>query len=553
LPYVPYFPDFLFIFILTMKTNLLFLYAIGLLLLTPYASEAQDIKKVNTEKIKVSLEKRISSDPDTESFIIINEIQEWNPEETAVIICDMWDEHWCKGAAARVAEMAPFMNNVVSIVREKGILIVHAPSSCMDYYKDHPARKQGQKYESKNAKSLISNDLLDSEKGAVWPIDQKDGGCDCDPPCKQGQPWTKQIDLIEIKNQDVISDSGIEIAGLFQAKGIKNVILMGVHENMCVIGRPFGLRNMIRLGMNVVLMRDLTDTMYNSKQWPVVSHFTGTSLMTEYIEKYVCPSMVSSDFTGQKQFRFKDDNRPVIVFIIAENEYHANQTLPEFAHELLLTEGVNCEFALGKPVYTGEGIHNLENLQILKDADLAVIQVRRRALPSKQMLLIKEYANSGKPVLGLRTASHAFDANKVVPDEKGKASGFLDQWPEFDQDVLGGNYQGHYGTLKTEIVFSIVPGMENHPLLKGVPPDDFKSPVAPLYSLYKNRPLRSSNIQVLLSGKIPGKLPEPVLWINNREKGKVIYTSMGHWEDWKIERFRRIMFNAVDYLLYNEN
>jgi hypothetical protein len=110
---------------------------------------------------------------------------------------------------------------------------------------------------------------------------------------------------------------------------------------MCVIGRSFGLRNMVRLGMNVVVMRDLTDTMYNSKQWPVVSHFTGTSLMTEYIETYVCSSMVSCDFTGQKQFRFKNDNRQIIAFIIAENEYQANQTLPEFAHGLLLTRDVH--------------------------------------------------------------------------------------------------------------------------------------------------------------------------------------------------------------------
>ena len=72
-----------------------------------------------------------------------------------------------------------------------------------------------------------------------------------------------------------------------------------------------------------------------------------------------------------------------------------------------------------------------------------MIQVRRRALPSEQMALIKEYANSGKPVLGLRTASHAFNANQVVPNPDaalaagtGKVSEFLDQWPEFDKDVL---------------------------------------------------------------------------------------------------------------------
>ena len=527
-----------------------------LLLITSNLTIVYAQKRENVQMMRLSFQKRALSDTDKEPFIVMNELQEWNPKETAIIICDMWNEHWCKGATERVTEIAPFMNSVVSIARNKGVLVVHAPSSCMDYYKNHPARKLGQKYQSKKAKGLISNDLLESEKGAVWPVDQKDGGCDCTPECKQGHPWTSQIDLIEIQNQDAISDSGIEIAGLFQARGIKNVILMGVHENMCVIGRPFGLRNMVRLGMNVVVMRDLTDTMYDSKEWPVVSHFTGTSLMTEYIETYVCPSIVSSDFTGQKQFRFKEDTRPIVAFIIAENEYHANQSLPAFAHDLLLTKGVNCEFALGKEEYKEPNLHNIENLQILNDADLAVIFVRRRALSSEQMSLIKGYVNRGNPVLGLRTASHAFDANKVVPntgggvvDATGKVPEFLGQWPEFDQDVLGGNYQGHYGTMKEGIVFSVVPGMENHPLFKGVSPDDFTGPVAPLHTLYRNRPLRSSNIQVLLLGTIPEKPVEPVLWINDRGKGKVIYTSLGHWEDWKIEKFRQIMFNTVDFLL----
>jgi len=468
----------------------------------------------------------------------------------------MWDKHWCAGATDRVAEMAPVINNVITIAREKGVLIVHAPSDCIDYYKNYPGRKLAQKYKSKKAESLICSDKLDSEKDAVWPIDQSDGGCDCSPECKQGNPWFHQIDAIQITENDAISDDGAEIAGLFNKKGIKNVILMGVHTNMCVIGRSFGLRNMSRLGMNVVLMRDLTDTMYDSKQWPKVSHFTGNSLINEYIETYVCPTMVSTDFTGDKQFRFKNDQRPLIAFVIAENEYHANQTLPEFAHELLLKTEVNCEFALGKPIYTGEGIHNIENLQILKDADLTVIFVRRRALPTEQMKLVKEYANSGKPILGIRTTSHAFSANGSVTNKTGDATSakekepeLLLQWPEFDEEVLGGNYQGHYGTMEVGTVFSIVPGMENHPLFKGVAPADFTGPVVPLNSLYENRPLRNTDVQVLLLGTIPEKPVEPVLWINNRENGKVIYTSMGHWEDWKMEQFRKIMFNAVDYLL----
>jgi nicotinamidase-related amidase/type 1 glutamine amidotransferase len=539
------------------KSRLLLLFLVSFF--TASISVQAQKKNDVVQKMKMSLQKRIPSDLDPGAFKIVNEIQEWNPKETAIIICDMWNVHWCKGATERVGELAPFMNNVVAIARDKGVLIVHAPSSCMPFYEKHPARKLAQKYNSKNNQALIGKaEELPSEKGAVWPIDQEDGGCDCATECKQGSFWTQQIDKIEIKDQDAISDSGVEVAGLFKARGIKNVILMGVHENMCVINRPFALRSMVRLGMNAVVMRDLTDTMYDSKELPVVSHFTGNSLMTEYIEKYIAPSIVSSDLTGQKQFRFKDDKRPLVAFVIADNEYHANQSLPQFAHDLLLTKGVNCEFALGKPVVTGVGIHNIENLQILNDADLAVIFVRRRALPSEQMNLLKEFVNKGKPVLGIRTASHAFDAQRNVPREGGsvvasteKVAEQLAQWPEFDQEVLGGNYQGHYGNMKEGIVFTVAPGMENHQLLKGVSPEGFVGPVAPSESLYKNRPLRSDDIQVLLLGTIPRHPAEPVLWINNRENGKVIYTSLGHWDHWKIDGFRNLMFNSVGYLLKN--
>jgi len=503
----------------------------------------------NGPALKISMQKRLPSDLEKGSWYIASEIQEWKSAETAIIVCDMWDQHWCKGAAARVAEMAPFMNDVISIARKKGVLIVHAPSECMAFYKDHPARKLGQKYKSKKAISLISGDKLVSEKDAVWPVDQSDGGCDCSPECKQGPPWpwTRQIDLIEISDIDAISDSGAEIGGLFYQKGIKNVILMGVHTNMCVIGRSFGLRNMVRLGMNVVLMRDMTDTMYDSKQWPNVIHFTGNSLINEYIETYVCPTIVSTDFTGKKQFRFKDDNRPIVAFITAEGEYNSNLTLPKFAHELLLTKGVNCEFAIGKPEEKGNDRHNIENLQILEDADLAVFFIRRRGLEPGKMALIKNYINSGKPVLGIRTASHAFDPQIKAEHSNAFLSG-LDKWPEFDEEILGGNYHDHYGSGKEVTVASIVPGMENHPLFKGVSPDVFTSSS----SLYKNRPLRSEKAQVLLLGTIPGQQSEPLLWINNTGKNMVIYTSLGSVLDWQNESFRQIMKNSVSYLLKSE-
>jgi nicotinamidase-related amidase len=499
----------------------------------------------NLSTLRLSMQKRLPSDIEKGSFFIANETVEWESSETAIIICDMWDKHWCKGASARVAEMAPLLNNVVSVARKRGVLIVHAPSECMAFYKNHPARKLGQKYNGKKALSLISNDKLQSEKDAVWPVDQSDDGCDDTPECKQGPPypWTRQIDLIEMSDNDAISDSGAEIWGLFNQRGIKNVILMGVHTNMCVIGRSFGLRNMVRLGMKVVLMRDMTDTMYDSKQFPNVNHFTGNSLVNEYIETYVCPTIVSSDLTGKKQFRFKDDTRPIVAFLTAESEYNSNLTLAKFAHELLLTKGVNCEFAIGKPTELGDDRHNMENLQILEDADLALFYVRRRGLPPEKMAMIKSYIDRGKPVLGLRTASHAFDP-QIKPEQSNTYLTGLAKWPEFDAEILGGNYKGHFSNTAVTTI-SVVPGMESHPVLKDVSLEGFTSSDG----IYKNQFLRSANAQVLLFGTITGQPLQPMLWINNTGKNNVIYTSMGSVRDWQNESFRRIIINSVSYLL----
>jgi hypothetical protein len=82
---------------------------------------------------------------------------------------------------------------------------------------------------------------------------------------------------------------------------------------MCVLGRPFAIRQMVRLGKNVALMRDMTDTMYNPERPPGVSHFEGTDLMVAHVEKYWCPSFTSSDITGKPPFRFKEDARASVT------------------------------------------------------------------------------------------------------------------------------------------------------------------------------------------------------------------------------------------------
>jgi nicotinamidase-related amidase len=231
----------------------------------------------------------------------------------------MWDDHWCKSAAGRVVELAGPMNELVKTARAKGVFIIHSPSSVVSFYKDTPQRKRAE--QAPFAKPPVP--LSTSERwGTAWcwpdparesdlPIDDSDMGCDCAVKCQIREAWTRQISSIQIADADAITDNGQETYNLLHARDVDNVILMGVHLNMCVLGRPFGIRQMVKIGKNVALIRDMTDTMYNPARKPKVNHFEGTDLVVQHVEKLWCPSFLSSNITGKRDFRFKDDPRPL--------------------------------------------------------------------------------------------------------------------------------------------------------------------------------------------------------------------------------------------------
>lgn len=220
----------------------------------------------------------------------------WDPKKTAVIICDMWNQHWCQGATERVGEMVPQVNKLIGALRAKGTLIIHAPSDTMEFYKDWPQRKRAMEAPKAEAPSNVTQWCnLDSKDEGPLPIDDSDGGCNCTPQCPGGGPWKSQHTGIEIAAEDAVSDSGEECFNLMAQRGIENLFILGVHTNMCVLGRSFGIRSMVRAGKHVLLVRDLTDTMYNHRMPPFVQHHRGTELVVEHIEKYWCPTATSDD------------------------------------------------------------------------------------------------------------------------------------------------------------------------------------------------------------------------------------------------------------------
>lgn len=240
-----------------------------------------------------------------DDFRVIEETVQWNASETVIIICDMWADHPCKLAAMRVARMAPRMNEVISLARDQGVAIIHAPSSGVTHYEDTPYRAR-----MKNARPAMPSVpiqgwcYLNADHEGPWPIvdDVKRGealvtGCD-DPEAMPHIPTDRhQHPDIDIIGYDGISDSGQEIFNFLEQEHRKNIVLMGVHTNMCVLGRPFGIRQQKYLGKNVVLCRDLTDALYDPRDKPYVSHARGLELVVEHIEKYWCPSILGDCLT----------------------------------------------------------------------------------------------------------------------------------------------------------------------------------------------------------------------------------------------------------------
>ena len=209
--------------------------------------------------------------------------------KTAIVICDMWDAHWSRGASERVDAMVARMNVVVTAARAKGVHIIHAPSDTLDFYAGTPARQRALEAPAVSPPPELMHD------DPPLPIDDSDEGSDTGEPTPF-HAWSRQHAALAIDHDlDAISDDGSEVYNLLKIWAVRQVLLMGVHTNMCILNRSFGIKQMVRRRVPIALVRDLTDAMYNPARAPYVSHSEGTQLVIGYIERFWCPSITSGD------------------------------------------------------------------------------------------------------------------------------------------------------------------------------------------------------------------------------------------------------------------
>jgi len=215
--------------------------------------------------------------------------------------------------------------------------------------------------------------------------------------------------------------------------------------------------------------------------------------------------------------------------VMAEDEYQTERTLPKFALEQL-----GRDFRVSYVFGSDTDKNDIPGLEVLNEADVAVISVRRRTPRAEQLARVRKYVQAGKPVVGIRTACHAFFIRNQAPPA-GCA-----EWPEFDPQVFGGNYTGHHGN-KLLATIRIAEGAAENALLSGIAKERFTTSG----SLYKVSPLLAGTT-VLMKGRIEGQPEEPVAWTFPRaDGGRSFYTSLGHIADFENPSFVRLLRNAI--------
>lgn len=256
-----------------------------------------------------------------------------------------------------------------------------------------------------------------------------------------------------------------------------------------------------------------------------------------------------------------------VVLISGDEEYRSEEALTQLAKILAKHHGFDCTVLYAIDPDTGtispNVTTNIPGLEALRKADLMVIATRFRNLPDEQMKEIDDYLRAGKPVVGMRTATHGFN----IPKDRAYAhygnnyKGEKKEWADgFGRLVLGEkwiNHHGHHGAESTRGL--VAPGAEKHPILRGIADGDIWGPT----DVYGVRlPLPGDSAPLVLGQVLAGMKPDsppvegakndpmmPVAWtktysIDGGPSGRVFTTTMGSSTDMSSEGMRRLLVNG---------
>lgn len=256
-----------------------------------------------------------------------------------------------------------------------------------------------------------------------------------------------------------------------------------------------------------------------------------------------------------------------VVLIAGDEEYRSEELMPQLAKILSAHHGMNCTVLFSQDPETGKIDPNqsshIPGLHRLQDADLMVIATRFRSLPAEQMKPIVDYLEAGKPVIGLRTATHAFNLPADHPYAKYSWSYGGEDYPQgFGRQVLGETWIAHHGKHGSESTRGIVADRD-HPIARGIADGDIWGPT----DVYTVRlPLSGDGHVVFLGAILTGMNADdtvvqddrndpmmPIGWTRTANGARVFTSTMGAASDFANAGVRRMIVNAAYWCLSLED
>lgn len=212
-----------------------------------------------------------------------------DPRKVGIVVVDMWNYHWCRTALGRAKALVPRMNAAFDLAREMGMQLIFLPSDVIMSYIGYPQR------EVVLAMPYRAAPEISIPKPPPQPKTPPGGGsCMCGPgggDCVVNYSWTALNPTLKIRDGDYIACGGQEMYNICQARGLTHLIYSGIHTNICVIGKPGAAVNMVKLGLNCALARDLTDAFTAYSPQVKFTPDYGTSVFIRYVERNLVPTV----------------------------------------------------------------------------------------------------------------------------------------------------------------------------------------------------------------------------------------------------------------------
>jgi hypothetical protein len=224
---------------------------------------------------------------DAATGVVREEVERVDPARVGVIAVDVWNFHWCKTATMRVDAIVPRLDAALEAARSMGMTVMLCPSDVVENYAGYPQRE---------AVFGIPRVPLPALLDVQCPPVPDAGGCACGKErCAVNYGWDGMHPALRIGASDLMPDTQAEVYAICRQRGLTHLLYVGFHTQVCLLGKPMGLKAMKAAGLKCVLARDMTDAHPGYDPARGFTPDLNTRQVVEHFEKHLAPTIHLAD------------------------------------------------------------------------------------------------------------------------------------------------------------------------------------------------------------------------------------------------------------------